>query len=114
MQEGRPSGDRGPLERLCGDEAELERSLEEARREAAGVISGARAEAERIAAEARAALEAELARARVTAESALDLERIGSREAVDVAVAALARVAERNRPHALKKLVEIVLRGGAP
>ena len=109
-----PSGDRGSLERLCGDEAELERNLAEARRMSADALAAARGEAERIAAEARTALERELARARAGAEEELAREASRSREAAAEEVGALARRADENRPRALARLVEIVLRGGGP
>lgn len=114
MQDSSPSGDRGPLERLCGDEAELERSLEQVRREAAAAVAAAREVAERIAADSRRALEAELARLRAEAETAA--VAAGARLAEDATgeVEALARLAETNRPRAVARLVEIVLGRGPP
>jgi F0F1-type ATP synthase membrane subunit b/b' len=112
MPKASPSGDRGTLEQLCGEEAELERSLLEARREAASVIAVARGEAEQIAAEARAALEAELSRVRASVESDVTKEASAARAAAEAEVVALARRAERNRSRALARLVEVVLHGG--
>lgn len=109
MSEPSPGGERGPLEQLCGDEAELERSLQEARREAAAAVAEARGAAERIVAEARGALERELARLREERAALEAREAERAREGVAAEVAALARRAERNRPRALERLLRIVL-----
>jgi F0F1-type ATP synthase membrane subunit b/b' len=114
LSEPSPGGEHGPLERLCGDEAELERSLESARREAAAAVAEARGQAERIASEARAALEAELTRLRAEAEEEVAREALRAREGAVAEVDALARRAERNRPRALARLLEIVLGRAAP
>jgi len=109
-----PSGDRGPLERLCGDEAELERRLVEARRAAAAAVAAARGEAERMAAGVRGELERDLARLRAEAEADASTAASRAREAAAAAVTSLALRAERNRPQALARLLEIVLGRGAP
>ena len=109
MRDPSHDGDRAPLERLRGDEAELERSLGAARREAAATVAAARGEAERILAEARGALEAELAHARAEAEAAAARESSRAREAVVEQVASLTRRAQANRPRALARLIGIVL-----
>lgn len=114
MQRPSPLGDPGPLEKLCGDEQELERGLGEARREAAAAIAAARGEAERIASEARGALERELERVRADGDAAATREVEAASEEAARDVAALAARAERNRPRALARLVEIVLGRGPP
>lgn len=84
------------------------------RREAAAAVAAAREVAERIAAEARSALELELARLRAEAETAAASGGTRLREGAAVEVEALARLADRNRPRALARLVEIVLGRGSP
>jgi len=113
MPKAASGGDPGPLERLCGDEAELERSLLEARREAAATIATARGEAERIAAEARASLEQALAQAREGAGGEEARESDAIRRETAEAVAEVARRAELNGARVLERLVEIVLRRSA-
>ena len=109
-----PSGDRGSLERLCGDEAELERGLAEARRAAASLLADARGDAERIVSEARKELAQALARFRAETEELAVREAGRAKEAVGADAAALASRAERNRPRTLARLVEIVLGRGPP
>jgi F0F1-type ATP synthase membrane subunit b/b' len=114
VQDPSPSDVRTPLARLAGDEAELERRLEAARREAGERVTAARGEAERIAAGARAELEAELARYRAESEALVAAERERSDGEARAAASELARRAERNGARALARLLEIVRGEGDP
>jgi cell division septum initiation protein DivIVA len=114
MPKPSPSGDRGPLERLCGDEVELERSLAEARRAAAEVLSAARDEAERLTAEVRGELTRDLASLRAQSELELRLEAERAEAAAGDVAAGVASRAERNRPRALELLLAVVLGRGPP
>jgi F0F1-type ATP synthase membrane subunit b/b' len=102
-----------PLARLLGDEAELERSVRNARASAAEVLEGARREAERLASEARAAAEAERDALRADAADALAAAAERAREADLEEAEALRRRAQTRRERALARVLEVV-RGEAP
>lgn len=112
MREPSSSAERGTLEQLCGDEAELERRLVESRRTAAEIVAAARGEAARIVAEARAGLVRELAALREERGAEDEREDARTRDSVTAEVAALARRVERNRSRALARLIELVLGRG--
>ena len=78
---------REPVERLRQDEAALERSVDEARRQAAAVVEAARREAEAIAATARREAEREATRLRDAAAAALDAAEAEGRAAMEREVA---------------------------
>lgn len=103
---------RGPVERLREDEAGLERSVNEARRQAAAVVEGARREAEAIAAEARRSAEREAARLRDAGAVALDELEAEGRVAIEREVAEIARRAAAHRAEALAWVVQRTLGEG--
>jgi vacuolar-type H+-ATPase subunit H len=103
------SGVQEPLERLRGDEAELERSLTETRSAAAAAVAAARGDAERIVAEARGALERELAALRADEQFAAAAEEARARDRTREELEALRHRVARNRSRALVRLLGIVL-----
>lgn len=100
---------RGAVDRLREDEAALERSVEESRRQAADVIEAARREAGVMAAEARR--EAERAAERLRAESgaALDVFQAEAAAAVRREAGEIAGRAAAHRAEALALAVRRTL-----
>ncbi len=100
---------REPVERLRQDEAALERSVDEARRQAAAVVEAARREAEAIAATARREAEREATRLRDAAAAALDAAEAEGRAALEREVAEVARRSAAHRAGALAWIVRRTL-----
>lgn len=100
---------RGPVERLRDDEAGLERSVDDARRQAASVVEAARREAEAIASEARREAEREATWLRDETAAQVDALEADGRAAIDREVAELAQRAAAHRDEALAWVVRRVL-----
>lgn len=106
------SGEVETLERLRADEVALDRALEEARRDAEGVVAEARAEAARLAAAAAARLEEEVAARREEAARALAAVEAGVRRETARRLDDLHRRAAANRERTAEAVAWRVLGEG--
>jgi F0F1-type ATP synthase membrane subunit b/b' len=108
---GEASTERETLERLRGDEADLERVVRSARDEAAAIVEAARREAERIASEARRDAEREVERVRAASAEEIDRGLGGAQAAVVSEAAALRARAGQNRERAVARAIAAALGG---